>query len=78
MKTVIYILITLGVVIYAGEVSVSFKPFSISIPQWRLLLAMICFFVGFTLYGANEYAKGRAGAYKEIRDKIEEVENERE
>lgn len=60
MKTLITIIIVIGLFLYISELSVSFRPFSVSLPYWYRGLGIFLVVVGFLVYNVGERAKGYA------------------
>lgn len=52
------ILVVVGLFLYISELSVSFKPFSISLPYWYRGLGIFLVVVGFLVFNVGEHAKG--------------------
>ena len=54
MKTIIFIIALLWV----GDLTITFKPFSISLPGWYKPVGIILFVLAMAVYNIGEYAKG--------------------
>lgn len=63
MKTSVIILAILAalVLLFIGHLTISFKPFSISLPYWNRALGIVLFIIGLELYCYSE----RIAGYKE-------------
>lgn len=63
MKTSVIILAILAVLVllFIGHLTISFKPFSISLPYWNRALGIVLFIIGLELYCYSE----RIAGYKE-------------
>lgn len=72
MKTSIIILIVLFIymLLSFGQVSISFKPFSISIPYWHRAVGFVLVIIGMLVYNIGECA---AGYKKGVKDGAELV-----
>ncbi len=60
MKTSIIILIVLFIfmLLSFGQVSISFKPFSISLPYWHRAVGFLLVIVGLFVYNIGEHTAG--------------------
>lgn len=63
MKTSVIILAILAVLVllFIGHLTITFKPFSISLPYWNRALGIVLFIIGLELYCYSE----RIAGYKE-------------
>lgn len=72
MKTSVVILAILAVLVllFIGHLTISFKPFSISLPYWHRAVGALFLCLGVCVYNVGERAKG----YKEgLKDGSEAV-----
>ena len=44
--------------LWVGDLTITFKPFSISLPGWHKALGIILFVFAMAVYNIGEYAKG--------------------
>lgn len=60
MKTSIIISVVFFILLFlfAGQVSISFKPFSISLPYWHRAVGIILVVIGVCVYNIGEYTSG--------------------
>lgn len=61
MKTIFFITIFIIVLLWVGELTVTFKPFSISLPSWYKSVGILLFWLSMAVYTIGESTKG----YKE-------------
>ncbi len=68
LTLVVFILLCL----YIGDAKITFSPFSISIPGWRVLLSY--FFLALTLYfyGNHQYIKGENDTLIKVKEYFED------
>lgn len=72
MKTSIIILFVLFIfmLLSFGQVSISFKPFSVSIPYWYRAVGFVLVIAGILIYNIGEH---HAGYKKGLKDGVELV-----
>ena len=58
MKTILFTIIFIIAILWVGELTITFKPFSISLPGWYKALGIVLFVLSMALYNVGEYAKG--------------------
>lgn len=58
MKTVIFTIICIVALLWAGDPTITFKPFSIPLPGWHKALGILLFFLSMAVYTTGEYTKG--------------------
>lgn len=58
MKTILFTIICIIALLWVGDLTITFKPFSISLPGWYKALGIILFVLSMALYNVGEYAKG--------------------
>lgn len=58
MKTILFISICIIALLWVGDLTITFKPFSISLPSWYKALGIVLFVLSMVLYNVGEYAKG--------------------
>ena len=58
MKTIIFTIIFIIALLWVGDLTITFKPFSISLPGWHKALGIILFVFAMAVYNIGEYAKG--------------------
>lgn len=60
MKTDVIILAILAVfvLLFIGNLTISFKPFSISLPYWHRVVGVLLLCLGMSVYSIGERAKG--------------------
>ena len=78
MKIVIFLAITIFAMLYVGGFKLTFSPFHIEIPFWKSVIGFIFLSISISFFGIDSTEQGRRQAYKEIRDKIEEIVKEKE
>ena len=58
MKTILFTIIFIIALLWVGDLTITFKPFSISLPSWHKALGIILFVLAMAVYNIGEYAKG--------------------
>lgn len=58
MKTILFISICIIALLWVGDLTITFKPFSISLPGWHKALGILLFFLSMTVYTTGDYTKG--------------------
>lgn len=58
MKTILFISISIIALLWVGDLTITFKPFSISLPGWYKPIGIILFCLSVAVYNVGEYAKG--------------------
>ena len=58
MKTIIFTIICIIALLWVGDLTITFKPFSISLPSWYKPVGIILFVLAMAVYNIGEYAKG--------------------
>ena len=58
MKTIIFTIICIISLLWVGDLTITFKPFSISLPGWYKPVGILLFCLSVAVYTIGEYAKG--------------------
>lgn len=58
MKIILFTFICIIALLWVGDLTITFKPFSISLPGWHKSLGIILFVLAMAVYNIGEYAKG--------------------
>lgn len=58
MKTILFTIIFIIAILWVRDLTITFKPFSISLPSWYKALGILLFFLSMTVYNIGEYTKG--------------------
>ena len=58
MKTILFTIIFIIAILWVGDLTITFKPFSISLPSWYKALGILLFFLSMTVYNIGEYTRG--------------------
>ena len=58
MKTILFTIIFIIAILWVGDLTITFKPFSISLPSWHKALGILLFFLSMTVYNIGEYTRG--------------------
>ena len=58
MKTIILTIICIIALLWVGDLTITFKPFSISLPGWHKAVGILLFFLSMTVYNIGEYTRG--------------------
>ena len=58
MKTILFTAIFITCLLWVGDLTITFFPFSISLPSWYKALGILLFFLSMTVYNIGEYTRG--------------------
>ena len=58
MKTILFTIICVISLLWVGDLTITFKPFSISLPGWYKPVGIILFVLSMAVYTIGEYTKG--------------------
>lgn len=58
MKTIIFTIICIIALLWVGDLTITFKPFSISFPGWYKPVGILLFFLSMAVYTIGEYTRG--------------------
>ena len=58
MKTILFTIIFIIALLWVGDLTITFKPFSISLPGWYKPVGIILFVLSMAVYTIGEYTKG--------------------
>ena len=58
MKTILFTAIFITCLLWVGDITITFKPFSISLPGWHKALGILLFFLSMAVYNIGEYTRG--------------------
>ena len=58
MKTILFTAILIIGLLGVGDLTITFKPFSISLPGWYKPVGILLFFLSMAVYTIGEYTKG--------------------
>lgn len=58
MKTILFAAIFVIGLLWVGDLTITFKPFSISLPGWHKPVGILLFFLSMAVYNIGEYTKG--------------------
>ena len=72
MKTIILAIICIIALLWVGYLTITFKPFSISLPGWHKALGIILFVFAMAVYTIGEYTKGYKQGFDDgIKESVE-------
>ena len=75
MKIIIFTIICIIALLWVGDLIITFKPFSISLPGWYKPVGILLFFLSMAVYTIGEYAIGyKQGFDYEIKKCVEILE----
>lgn len=72
MKEILLIIIASFMLLYIGDTTISFHPFSIKMESWRLVIGFVLIAVGSLFVANNYYNKGYRDGINKVTDIIEE------
>lgn len=58
MKITVYIIISIMFFLYLGHTEITFKPFSIIMPAWRVPVGILLIIIGFLFLHVDSYQNG--------------------
>lgn len=58
MKTILFTIICIIALLWVGDLTITFKPFSISLPGWYKPVGILLFFLSMAVYITGDYIKG--------------------
>lgn len=58
MKTILFTIICIIALLWVGDLTITFKPFSISLPGWYKPVAILLFWLSMAVYTIGERTKG--------------------
>ena len=58
MKTILFAAIFIIALLWVGDLTITFKPFSTSLPGWHKPVGILLFFLSMAVYNIGEYTKG--------------------
>jgi ABC-type spermidine/putrescine transport system permease subunit II len=68
MGTIITIILAVAALVLMSELKISFKPFSVSAPNWLNVIGWIVLSIALAILGVNENLKGYKEGYKKGSD----------
>lgn len=72
MKEILLIIIAAFMLLYIGDTTISFHPFSIKMESWRLVIGFVLIAVGSLFVSSHLYNKGYMDGTNKVIDIIEE------
>lgn len=58
MKTILFTAIFITCLLWVGDITITFKPFSISLPGWHKPVGILLFWLSMAVYTIGERTKG--------------------
>lgn len=75
MKIIFYIAIFIVTFLIIGQIQITFKPFTISLPYWYRSLGLLLIVVGLFVYNIGEQMKGYKDGFRQgMKYVIEKIE----
>lgn len=62
MKTILFTIIFIIAILWVGDLTITFKPFPISMPGWHKPVGILLFWLSMAVYTIGERTKG----YKQV------------
>lgn len=76
MKTILFTAILIIGLLWVGDLTITFKPFSVSLTSWYKPVGILLFFLSMAVYTIGEYAKGYKHGFDDgVKKCIEILEN---
>ncbi len=73
MKTAIYIIVLIAMVLWVGDLKITLNPFTIKLQAWQMLLAWLLILIGAVIIGYGGYKKAYKIGYNEAMNDAYEV-----
>ena len=58
MKTILFTIICIIALLWVGDLTITFKPFTISLPGWYKPVGILLFILSMAVYTTGDYTKG--------------------
>lgn len=73
MKTIIFTIICIIALLWVGDLTITFKPFSISLPGWYKVVGILLFWLAMAVYTIGERTKGYKQGFEDGVNKCIEI-----
>ena len=76
MKTILFTAILIIGLLWVGDITITFKPFSVSLPSWYKPVGILLFCLSIAVYNTGRYAEGYKHGFDDgVKKCIEILEN---
>ena len=77
MKIILFIAILIIALLWVGKLTITFSPFSISLPCWYKAVGILLFWLSVVIYTTGEHARGYSKGFDDgVKKCIEILEKE--
>lgn len=73
MKTILFTIIFIIAILWVGDLTITFKPFSISLPGWYKVVGILLFWLAMVVYATGEHARGYKQGFEDGVNKCIEI-----
>ena len=73
MKTILFTIIFIIAILWVGDLTITFKPFSISMPGWYKVVGILLFWLAMVVYATGEHARGYKQGFDDGEKKCIEI-----
>lgn len=73
MKTILFTIIFIIAILWVGDLTITFKPFSISMPGWYKVVGILLFWLAMAVYTIRERTKGYKQGFEDGVNKCIEI-----
>lgn len=73
MKTILFTIIFIIAILWVGDLTITFKPFSISMPGWYKVVGILLFWLAMAVYTIGERTKGYKQGFEDGVNKCIEI-----
>lgn len=73
MKTILFTAIFIICLLWVGDLTITFKPFSISLPGWHKPVGILLFWLSMAVYTIGERTKGYKQGFEDGVNKCIEI-----
>lgn len=73
MRVLFYIIIAIIFILYIGDTNISFKPLSIKVRHWDMILSFIFMIVGVLIAANHLYQQGVKDTIKELNEQVDDI-----
>jgi hypothetical protein len=67
-ELIIFALLLIALLLYVGHLSITIKPFSVSLPYWYRSLGLLLLILSLVIYNVGEHVKGYQKGLKDGSD----------
>lgn len=72
LKTIIYIIIFVAIVLWSSGLQINFQPFSVKLTEWKMGVALVFLVISLSFYSTHYLEKGRTEMYHKFLNMVED------